>query len=199
VLVFINSNKKEFAMKITKILSAITLTAASLAINSAAQAATVDEYTTASAEFAQAYNNGSAISLTIEGAGVNRTVTLAMSNYTYGIGSTYWVGTIPAESVVDDGIAQISVNVDTCLLTPRATYGTDPCGLVDVTFTKNDYLWKTNGVTQYVWGDIIYQIIGGVSTFSAAATGTVRGVDISTPRAYMGKFTDVSVTVTTAN
>lgn len=68
-----------------------------------------------------------------------------------------------------------------------------------MTFTKGDYLWKTNGVSQYNWGDIIYQVIGGISTFAASTTGTVNNVDVTSSHAYMGKYTNVSVEVTTAN
>jgi hypothetical protein len=186
-------------MQNSKLLSVLTLATAGLAMCSAAQAGVIDQSTTASAEFAQVYHNGTSVNLTIEGAGANRVVNLSTYSYTYGVGGVYWSGEIPADAVVDNGIASITVNVDTCMSTPRVTYGENACGLVNVTFTKNDYLWKTNGVTRYNWGDIIYEVIGGISTFSAAATGTVHGVDVSATNAYMGKYNDVSVTVSTAN
>jgi hypothetical protein len=187
-------------MKITKILGTIAMVTSSIAIISAAKAATIDQSTTGSSEFASVYQNSTSINLTIEGAGVNRVVTLAVSNYTPGVGSSYWKGIIPNDAVVANGIAKVSVNVaDTCDLEAISTYGSDYCYSVDATFTKNDYLWKTNGVTQYNWGDILYQVIGGVSTFSAAATGAVNDVDISSPRAYMGKYNDVNIIVSTAN
>jgi hypothetical protein len=188
-------------MKLSKILSTITLAAAGLAINSAANAALIDQSTTADAEYAQVYQNGTAINLTIEGAGVTRVVTMAVSNYTYGVGYNYWKGVVPNDAVVDDGVATISVNIaNTCTdATTTATYGSDYCYAVNATFTKNDYLWKTNGVTQYTWGDIIYQIVGGISAFSASTTGTVNDVDISSSRAYIGRYTNVNIMVTTAN
>jgi hypothetical protein len=187
-------------MKLSKILSTITLAAAGLAINSAANAALIDQSTTADSEYAQVYQNGTGINLTIEGAGVTRVVTMAVSNYTYGVGFSYWRGVVPNDAVVEDGIASISVNIaSTCGLAATSTYGSNFCYDVNATFTKNDYLWKTNGVTQYTWGDIIYQIVGGISAFSASTTGTVNGVDISSSRAYMGRYTNVNVMVTTAN
>jgi hypothetical protein len=201
---FVNSNKKErFTMKLNKILSTVTIAAAGLAINSAANAALIDQYTTASSDFAQVYQNGVSVNLTVEGAGVNRTVHMSVSRYVYGDGFTYWSGTIPADAVVDNGIASTTVNVDTCGLTETVSIGDLACGPVNMTFTKQDYLWKTNGVTQYSYGDISYQLIGGISTFSAAASGTVEtgGVDtnIDATNATMGKYTDVSITVSTAN
>ena len=186
-------------MKRNTLLNTITLGTVALALNSAAQAGIIDQSTTSSAGFSQVYQNGTSVNLTIEGAGANRTVNLAISSYTYGVGSTYWSGEIPADAVVVNGIAQVSVNVDTCTLEPKVSYGDYPCGMVDMTFTKADYLWKTNGVTQYTYGDITYQLIGGISTFSAAASGTVRGVEINATNAYMGKYTDVSITVSTGN
>lgn len=186
-------------MKMTKILGTIAMVTSSIAIISAANAATIDQSTTGSSEFAQVYQNSTSINLTIEGAGVNRVVTLAVSNYAPGVGSSYWKGIIPNDAVTVNGIAQVSVNVaDTCAYEASSTYGSDYCYAVDATFSKNDYLWKTNGVTQYKWGDIIYQIVGGVSTFSAAATGYVNGVDISSTRAYMGKYNNVNIIVSTA-
>lgn len=191
----------------SKLLGAIALTA-SLATVSAAHAALIDQSTTASSEYAQVYQNGTSIGVTIEGAGVTRVVKMYVYNYTYGVGGNYWSGVVPNDAVVDNGIASISVNIaNTCdtVNTTTATFGSDTCFAVNATFTKNDYLWKTNGVTQYQWGDIIYQIIGGISAFSATATGTVTSsngtvnTDISSSRAYLGKYTDVSIQVSTAN
>lgn len=177
---------------------AATLVSGALLFGTAAQAALLDQSTTASSEYQQVYQNGTGVSLTEEGAGVNRVVHLSMFSYTYGVGSTYWSGDIPADAVTEDGIATVTVNVDTCTLAAKVSYGDNACGVVDVTFTKGDYLWKTNGVTRYTYDDIIYEIIGGVSTFSAAAQGTVRGVAIDTTRAYEGLYNDVSITVSTA-
>lgn len=187
-------------MKVTKILGTIAMVTSSIAIISTAKAATIDQSTSASSVFAQVYQNSTGINLTIEGAGVNRVVTLVVSDYTPGVGSSYWKGVIPNDTVVDNGIAGVSVNIaNTCEFDAISTYGSADCYSVEATFTKGDYLWKTNGVTQYTWGDILYQVIGGVSTFSATATCTVNGVDISSPRAYMGKYTDVNIIVSTAN
>lgn len=179
-----------------------------LAIVSTAQAGVIDQYTTASSEYAQVYQNGTAVGVSIEGAGVSQVVTLYVTNYTSGVGSSYWKGTIPNASVVSNGINSISVNVpDTCDSTnvTSATYGADYCYKVNATFNKVDFLWKTNGVTQYTFGNIIEQIIGGVVTYSATSSGnvsTISGtvdVGISSTRAYLGKYTDVSITVSTTN
>ncbi len=190
-------------MKSNKILSTITLAAAGFTINSAAQGALLDQYTTASSEFAQVYQNGTSVNLTIEGASVNRTVRMSIYSYIYGVGYTYWAGALPSDAVVDNGIAAITVNTDTCALTPTVSIGNNACGPVDMTFTKQDYLWKTNGATQYKYGDVIYEIIGGISTFSAAASGTVVAngltTNINANNAYMGKYTDVTIAVSTAN
>jgi len=177
----------------------ILITVAS-AMSSTARAGLIDEFTTASSEYAQVYANSTGAGITIEGAGLNRVVKLYISNYTYGVGSSYWEGVVPNDTVVDNGIDAISVDIaNTCDYAASATYGSAYCYSINATFTKSDYLWKTNGVTQYTWDGIIYQIIGGISAFSASVTGTVNGVDISTPRAYLGKYTDVDVTVSTVN
>jgi hypothetical protein len=186
-------------MKTIKLVCTTSLFASLILTNSVVQAALLDQSTTASSEFEQVYQNGTGMNLTVEGAGVNRVVNLSMYSYTYGVGSTYWSGEIPPDAIIDKGVAGLTVNLDTCGLAARVSYGENACGLVDVTFSKEAYLWKTNGVTRYSYGDILYQIIGGISTFSAAAQGTIRGVAIDTTTAYEGKYTDVSITVSTAN
>lgn len=184
-------------MKSSQLVSAVAFITGALVLGSSAQAALIDQYTTASSEFANVYAGGTGVNLYIEGAGVNRVVTLSVGSY-----PNYWKGVIPNTDVIDNGIASVTVNVpDTCdsTLTPSYTYGSDNCFTVNMTFTKGAYLWKTNGVTQYSWGNFIYQVIGGISTFGASTTGTVNGVDMTSSRAYMGKYTDVNVSVSTAN
>jgi len=175
---------------------------------SVAHAGLIDQSTTQSAEYTQVYANGTAVGVTVEGAGVNQVVKMYVSNYTYGVGSSYWSGVIPNADVVVNGINSITVTVaNTCDTTNTATvtYGSDYCFGVNATFTKVDYLWKTNGVTQYTYGDIIQTIVGGVQTYSATSTGTVTNstgtvnADLSSTRAYLGKYTDVTVSVSTAN
>jgi hypothetical protein len=186
-------------MKINALLKVLAVFTGLFIIGSAAHAGLVDQYTTGDAEYANVYQNGTSVNVTIEGAGVNRKVSLSHSSYSYGTGSVYWSGEIPADAVTVNGVAQISVYVDTCNLPARVSWGANPCGLVDVTFDKVDRLWKTNGVRQYQWGDLIYQIVGGITTFSAQSTGTVRGVNVDSTRAYMGQYNNVSVQVNTAN
>jgi hypothetical protein len=186
-------------MKKYNLLKALAFAGGLLVLSSAAQAELVDQFTTSAAQYANVYSNGTSVNLTIEGAGANRKVKLSHSFYSYETGSLYWSGTIPADAVTVNGIAQVSVYVDTCSRTASVTWGDNPCGVVDVTFTKNDFLWKTNGVRQYQWGDLIYQIVGGINTFSAQSSGTVRGVVVDASNAYMGKYTDVSIQVSTAN
>jgi hypothetical protein len=187
-------------MKTRNLASVFAIVTGALIMSSTAQAGLIDEFTTASSEYAQVYTHSTGVGVTIEGAGVNRVVKLYVSNYTSGTGSSYWEGVVPNDAVVDNGINSISVNIaNTCDYTASATYGSAYCYAVSATFTKSDYLWKTNGVIQYTWDGIIYQIIGGISAFSASVTGTVNDTDISTPRAYLGKYTDVDVTVSTVN
>ncbi len=187
-------------MKSRKTGIVFTIVTGALLMSSAAQAGLIDEFTTASSEYAQVYSHSTGVGVTIEGAGVTQVVKLYVFNYISGVGSSYWEGVVPNDTVVDNGIDSITVNIaNTCDYTASATYGSAYCYAVDVSFTKSDYLWKTNGVTQYTWDGIIYQIIGGVSTFSASVTGTVNDTDISTSRAYLGKYTDVDVTVSTVN
>lgn len=188
-----------------KLLGAIAFTAL-LSTMSVAHAGLVDQYTTASAEFAQVSANGTSIGVTVEGAGTNQIVKVFVYNYTYGVGGNYWSGTIPNDTVVVNGIASISVNIpNTCDYPARSTFGSDACFAVNATFTKNDYLWKTNGVTRYGYGDLMWEIIGGIVTYSATSTGTVTSMggtvnsDLGSTRAYMGKYTDVTVNVSTAN
>jgi hypothetical protein len=170
-----------------------------MATAAVAHAELIDQQTTTASEYAQTYANGTGINVYIEGAGTNQVITLAYSNYTYGVGYRYWRGEVPASAVTINGIDAVSVSVDTCSLTPSVTWGTDACGVVDVTFNKKDYLWKTNGVSQYKWGDIIYQLVGGIVTFSADATGSVLGISVDSGRAYMGKYNNVTIQVSTAN
>jgi hypothetical protein len=186
-------------MNTSKLIKSLVGAIGLLAIGSAAHAELVDQSTTTSSQFAQVYQNGTSINLTIEGAGVNRKVSLSHSYYSYDTGSIYWSGEIPADAVTVNGASQVSVYVDTCTLPARVSWGENPCGIVDVTFTQGDYLWKTNGVQQYQWGDLIYQIVGGIVTFSAQSAGTVRGVDVGSANAAMGKYNNVSIQVSTAN
>lgn len=181
-----------------KYMGVFAIITGTLLISSVARAGLIDEYTTASSEYSQVYANGTSMGITVEGAGVTQVVKLYVTNYVPGVGSNYWEGVIPNDTVVVNGIDSISVNIaSTCDYTASATYGSAYCFAVNASFTKNDYLWKTNGETQYTYGDIIYQIIGGVSAFSASVTGTVNDIDISTTRGYLGKFTDVTVVVST--
>ena len=194
-------------MKSSKLVAALTIIASALVMSSA-QAGLIDEYTTGSSEYVQVYAHGTGVGATIEGAGVNRVVKLYVTNYTSGVGSSYWEGVVSNDEVVVNGIASITVNIpntcDSTANTTVATYGSETCFAVNATFTKVDYLWKTNGVTQYTFGDLIYEYIGGISAYSATVTGTVTNsigtvnADISTPRAYLGKYTNVTVKVSTA-
>lgn len=187
-------------MKIRKLFAVTAIITSALVLSSTAQAGLIDEFTTASSEYAQVYANGTGVGITVEGAGVNQVVKMYVSNYISGVGSNYWEGVIPNDTVVVNGIDSITVTIaNTCDYVASATYGTDYCYAVNATFTKSDYLWKTNGVTQYTWDGILYQIIGGIEAFSASVTGTVNDTDISTTRAYLGKYTDVDITVSTGS
>lgn len=176
--------------KTTKILFTII----SLSFSFTAQAELIDQYTTTNSEYAQVYKNGTSVNLSIEGAGISQVITLSHYNYLTG----YWRGVVPATAVTVNGVASIAVNIDTCALTATSRFGAAPCGLVDVTFNKGDYLWKTNGVRQYTWGNTIRQYVGGISTFSASTVGTVNGVVVDSNRAYIGRYTNVTVIVSTA-
>lgn len=172
----------------------IFFTIIALSFGLTAQAALIDQYTTTSSEYAQVYKNGTSVNVSIEGAGVNQVITLSHYNYVTG----YWRGTVPVTAVTVNGVASIAVNVNTCDLPATSSFGAAPCGIVDVTFNKGDYLWKTNGVRQYTWGNTIRQYVGGISTFSASTIGTVNGVVIDSTRAYIGKYNNVTIIVSTA-
>jgi hypothetical protein len=171
-----------------------------VAVNAAANAALIDKYPAANSQYANAYKSGStsaSVNLMIEGSGVNQTVTLSHSLYSYSQGiNSYWRGEIPATAVTVNGAAQIAVSVDTCGYTPAVSWGTDACGVVDVTFNKGDFLWKTDGSVNFQWDPLVNTITGGILTFSADVSGNVKGVDMSGAfRPAMGKYTNVTVTV----
>lgn len=180
---------------LVRIIQKTALVLFTVGLSFTAQAELIDQYSTTSSEFAQVYKNGTSVNLNIEGAGINQSISLSHYNTSTG----YWRGVIPASSVTANGIASISVTVNTCDYTALSSWGAAPCGLVDITFNKVDYLWKTNGVRHYTWGDTIRQYVGGISTFSASATGTVKGVSVDSTRAYMGKYNNVTIIVSTVN
>ena len=164
------------------------------------QAELLDQFSVANSEFANANKNGTvrtSVSLLVEGAGVERKVSLSHSQYSYTQGiDNYWRGDIAASDVTVNGIGQISVNVNTCAYTANRTWGEDACGRIDVTFTKGNFLWRTNGSTTFDWAPLTNTIIGGVTTFSADVSGFVKGVDmVGALHPAMGKYTNVKVAV----
>jgi hypothetical protein len=171
-----------------------------VAFSSAANAAEIDQYPVANAEFANAYKAGSTsatVNLLIENSGATPTIILSHSVYSYSQGiNNYWRGEIPATAVTVNGTNQVSVSVDTCAYNATTTLGTDACGVVDVTFNKADFQWKTDGSINFSWDPLVNTINGGILTFSADVTGNVKGVDMTGAfRSAMGKYTNVSVTV----
>jgi hypothetical protein len=169
-----------------------------------AQAELIDQYPAANSEYANAYKYGStsaSINLTVEGSGINRTVTLSHSLYSYSQGiNNYWRGNIDSSDVTVNGIGQIVVAVDTCGYTADRTWGEDACGRVDVTFTKGSFLWRTDGSLVQDWAPLTNTVNGGITAFSAEVSGYVKGVDmIGASRPAMGKYANVEVVVEVAD
>ena len=132
--------------------------------------------------------------VSVDGNGVNRTAHLFHVSYSPATNYNYWSGNIPANAVTVKGVNSISVNIDTCTVQYIAG-----CGPVSLTVTTDQPAsgWIDNGVIQYDWDGVIYREAGARQVRFSSATGSVHGVPLDTTRAYMGKYNEVSITVST--
>jgi hypothetical protein len=168
---------------------------------SVAHAAVVDQYVSSGQYGSASANNGGAVgwanaTISTDGSGVNQTAHLFHVSYSPNTGYNYWSGDIPVEYVTVTGVASISVSVDTCTVN-----NVSGCGQVDLTVTTDEPAtgWIDNGVREYDWNGVIYREVGARQVRFSSATGSVHGIPLNTSRAFMGKFNEVTITVTTGN
>ena len=181
-------------MKLNTVKNMGIILAAFIASNPA-QAELIDQFPATNSQYANANVSGAGINVYIDGTGINQTITLAVRTG-WGASYTYWRGEISANDLTQNGIAQISVNTDTCAYTPIESRGDNACGRVDITFDKGAFLFRTNGNLTFDWDPLVNTITGGITIFDASVTGFVNGVDMSNAfRPAMGRHTDVKVTV----
>lgn len=120
-----------------------------------------------------------------------------------------WNGFLPADAVSINGVNSATINVDTCLIETAYNYA-NACGLVNVTVTKDPLAFGSTsaGAYAYNWGGLIMQYAGTWSYHNSTAAGSVYGINVDTAatnagygyaRANIGRYTNVSVTVTTGN
>lgn len=173
-------------------------------------AATLIGSTTANADLLYQYNSGNGTSamistfdagnsvyLNIGHEGVSGKTHLIYSTYTPSSGYLYWNGIIPASAIETTGVNSMSINVDTCAV--QATYA---CGVVDVTVIRDaaSVPLLNSGLSQMMYGGILYQTAGSFTTYTADASGTVNGLSFSTTnRAWIGRYNNIAVTVSSGN
>jgi len=170
-----------------------------LALIPAVHAEVIDQVVS-SGQYGQASANNTgdigwaAATVSIEKNGINRTAHLFHVSSSPSTGYNYWTGNIPVDAVIVNGVNSISVNIDTCSVNYIAG-----CGPVYLTVTTSEPAtgWIDNGVRQYDWNGVIYREAGARQVRFSSATGSVHGVPIDTTRAFMGKYNDVSITVST--
>ena len=119
-----------------------------------------------------------------------------MFHYSYSPSTGYngWSGSIPVDAVTVTGVASISVNIDTCSVSNTAG-----CGPVYFTVTTNEPAsgWIDNGSRQYDWGNVIYREAGNRQVRFSSSAGSVHGIPVNSNNAFMGKFNEVTISVTT--
>ena len=132
--------------------------------------------------------------VSIEGNGVNRTAFLVHASDSPSTGYNLWRGSIPADAVTVTGVASISVNIDTCSVS-----NIDGCGPVYFTVTTNEPAsgWIDNGTRQYNWGNVIYREAGSRQVRFSSSTGSIHGIPVNNSRAFMGKYNEVTISITT--
>lgn len=165
-----------------------------------AQAATTDIITT-NGEFGQVtytYNNGGWANgtVSVDGAGVNRTAYLFYVAYNPTNGYRYWSGNIPVDAVTVNGVAQISVNIDTCTVN-----ATPACGPVNFQVSTNEPAsgWINNGVWGYQYDGYSVKNVGAAQARSSSATGTILDQVIDNGRSWIGTMDNVTIELTVGN
>jgi len=181
---------------------ALALTAASTVVTAAP--AVVDQFTTVNSDFAffgqYSETDGSSVSVNVytEGTGPDQVTYLRSFVFGGPTGGAIFYGTIPNSAVQITGTS-VAVNFDTCT---AGYYTSGTCGLINVTVTKDAGTKPMifNGVYKSTWGDVVSQTAGLMSFEKATVTGIVHGVVLTTGSdAWMGRYNNVSVTVTKGN
>jgi triacylglycerol esterase/lipase EstA (alpha/beta hydrolase family) len=133
-----------------------------------------------------------AVNVSVDGSG---TAFLAAYSSNSTDGYKLWYGNIPASAVTVRGVNTIAVQIDTCSVDPTAG-----CGYVDAVMTTDPQAggFITEGSSQYNWDGVIMQVAGPTQVHNADATGYVNGVSLDGARAAVGKYTNVSIMIETA-
>ena len=189
--------------KIQKIVGVLFLLAV---VSLQAQAGGINYQYTFDGQWVQSYSRDASIYLTVNGNGVNQTVTLQAASRDVSTGVySYWIGSIPTDAVVVEGIHRVSVYVNTCDYI--ANYSTG-CGIVDVTATSeagwDNFKISTQTSNFHTWDNLILQQVGHVHDRFTSTSGSVNGVPLSidnsgsvkTWMSRMGTAKDMLVSVT---
>ncbi|MDH5178146.1 MAG: hypothetical protein OEZ39_01910 [Gammaproteobacteria bacterium] len=156
------------------------------------------QFTTGSAQFGliSSFDAGNSVYLQIGTEQTGKTH-LIYATYTPTDGLKYWNGVIPAEAVTTTGLTEMNINIDTCTVSPTAA-----CGLVNLTITKDAASTPliNTGVSQSSFDRVLYQTAGSTTSYTADANGSVNGVAVNTTsRAWIGRYSNVTVTVAAGN
>lgn len=167
--------------------------------SSVARADLMYQYTTGSAESAMisSYEAGNSVYLNVGHEGVSGKTHLVYATYTPDTGYHYWNGMIPTSAITTTGITEMSISIDTCTIMANSA-----CGIVDVTVSKDVATTPliNTGVSQSMYGGVLYQTAGSYTTYTADAAGFVNGIAVNTTtRAWIGRYNNVSVTVSSGN
>lgn len=175
------------------------LAALAILVSMNAKADLLYQYTSGSGTGAMVsqFTAGTSVYLNIGHEDLSGNTHLIYSTYTPESGYYYWNGMVPASAVETTGISSMRINIDTCTVQANAA-----CGLVDVSFTKDPASTPliNTGVSQMMYGGVLYQTAGSYTTYNADAIGSIRGIAFtSTNRAWLSRYSNVTVTVTSGN
>lgn len=184
-------------MKLHK-LNFMAFVAVALFVSSNANADLLYQFTTGSSQFGMVstYDNSNFVYVQVSTEQVG-TTHLVYATYTPATGYSYWNGAIPASAVTTTGITEMNINIDTCTVVANTA-----CGLIDLTITKDaaDSPLINTGVSQYAVDRVLYQTAGSTTSYTADAVGFVNGIAVNTTtRAWMGRYSNVTVTVAAGN
>jgi len=167
---------------------------------SSANAAETDIFK-ANGQFGQVtytYNNGGWANgtVSVDGAGISRTAHLFYVAYNPSNGYRYWNGDIPTNAVTVNGVAQISVDIDTCIVNP-----TPACGPVKFAVSTNQPSsgWINNGVWGYQFDGYMVKYAGAAQARSSSASGTILDQTIDNARSWIGTMDRVTIEVNIGN
>jgi len=147
-------------------------------------------------QYGQTWGGNAGINVSVDGSGVNQVARLVYYAYSQETGYFFWYGEIPASAVTMTGVASMHVQIDTCTISTLSG-----CGYVDVAINTNEPAsgWVYTGVWQYSYGAMSVQYVGNSQVRFSSATGTVVGIPVSETNAAIGKYNNVSVSVSLGN